>query len=411
MAHFDQRLFDRFGHPEEHLDLVIAGPQAELFRGADRVRHAADVVRAERGINVLVAQQHPARDALEIRVRLRLLQIHRHRPAALAGNDRFVVPIRAFDEPHGQPALLALCPGEKVFEIFGGIGEIRLDDQPGVVPVSELRLFEDALEEIKRQPFQRVVLHVQIDEHAEFLRASEQRPQPVLQPRNGYIRVSRMNLRIKRADLYRHVHLRDRLAAAARGTFELLVVRPLLRLRREAFDELQVAVEIFVRLALAHYGLAENVHGEADRAVAQFAQHRHRVRPGAAGDELPRHAAGAEAHRARRQTGRELRQVQPEPERTRQCGFLAAEIFAHVRDDTLPGAQARQHVNKAQRLDFQRFVGHGPLHHLAQPEGGIDGVRDLFLTVGAVENRLANGFDSGLGNQRGVGGNGRHRAS
>ena len=50
---------------------------------------------------------------------------------------------------------------------------------------------------------------------------------------------------------------------------------------------------IFLRLAFADDRLPEDVHGETDLARADFLEHRHRLGPGAPGDELTRHAADA----------------------------------------------------------------------------------------------------------------------
>ena len=69
------------------------------------VRDTADVVRAESRIDdVIILQQQP-RELLEIGVGFRLLRENWHGPMMLLGNNGFVIPISAFDQPdrHAPP--------------------------------------------------------------------------------------------------------------------------------------------------------------------------------------------------------------------------------------------------------------------------------------------------------------------
>ena len=56
-------------------------------------------------------------------------------------------------------------------------------------------------------------------------------------------------------------------------------MRPIPGFGGEAFDEFEVAVVIFLRLAFADDRLAEDVHGEADVARADFLEHRYGLAP------------------------------------------------------------------------------------------------------------------------------------
>ncbi len=223
MSEAHHRPLDRLGHPVEHLDFVIGGAKADLLRVNHGVRDAAHVVAAEGGINVRVVLQHAPRDALEVRVGLGLAQIDRNRPAALPRDDGLVIPVRALHQADGDAAVPRLRPRQQFFEIVARILEIRLDDEAGVVEIGKLRFVEQRLEQVERQVLHRVALHVEIDERAEFPGALEERPQPAFQVEERGRRVRRVNLRIKRGDLDRHVYrgnaprVRNRRPRAARS--------------------------------------------------------------------------------------------------------------------------------------------------------------------------------------------------
>ena len=97
-------------------------------------------------------------------------------PAVLAGFHCFVVPVCAFYESHGESRAACLAPVEELAQIGLYIPQIRLDHDPGVRPLFELRLGEHRFEKFKRDVFVIVTFHVEINEGAELSCAAQNRP-------------------------------------------------------------------------------------------------------------------------------------------------------------------------------------------------------------------------------------------
>ena len=144
ITHLDQRALDRTGHAVKQLKFEAAAIDAELFRHGLRVGDAADVVGAERGGHGRFVLKKNFGEGFEIGVALRFLQKNRNRPAVLASFDFFVIPIRAFDQTHGEARAAFATPPDQVAQIAAGITQIRLNDNSSVRPVAKLGFRERA---------------------------------------------------------------------------------------------------------------------------------------------------------------------------------------------------------------------------------------------------------------------------
>ena len=214
MAHLDQRLFDGLGHAVEHLDFVAAGAAPEGLGAGDAGGHAADVVRAERAVDLLRMLEHQGRDGLVVRVGFVLEIEDRDRPVPLPREQRFGVPISAFNQADGDPAFLRGGPLDQLAHVARGIAQVGLHRDAEVRAVREFRLGEHALEKIERHILQAVMLHVEIDEDAALLREPQDRAQALAEMLDGILRRAGMDLRIERGNFNRDVDLRDRAAAS-----------------------------------------------------------------------------------------------------------------------------------------------------------------------------------------------------
>jgi hypothetical protein len=275
------------------LKLEAALIDPELLRVGLRVRDAADVVRPEcRGRDRLVLEQNAGAD-FEVRVALRFLQPDRDTPAVLRRLDLLVIPVSALHESHGETRASLPAPFDQVREVAFRIAQVGLDHDAGVRPVAELRLVEQRPEKFQRRVFVRVALHVEIDEGSDFARAAQDRAQLRREVRDCVLRVCRVHLRIKRGDFYRHVDDREQLGVFAQR------IGPAAGPFRQAVEQMEAALGVFVRLLFAHHRFAEEIDREPDLFLAPLAQHFHHVVGVAPGDELARHAGDVPAENRR----------------------------------------------------------------------------------------------------------------
>ena len=78
------------------------------------------------------------------------------------GLDRLCVPVGTLDEPDGDLSSGALGPLDDPLGILIAASQVGLHGQPG----GEVDFLAASLEEFEREVFERVVLHVEVDQHA-----------------------------------------------------------------------------------------------------------------------------------------------------------------------------------------------------------------------------------------------------
>ena len=132
----------------------------------DACGDAPHAMRPERAANVRLVLQQAPREALVGRVRFGFDFEHAHRPAALRGHDRFIIPIGAFDKTNGDRRASLPSAIEQPFEIAFAFFSMERDSQ--AVALAQFRRTREPDEQFERQIFQLRVLHVEVDEYAEI---------------------------------------------------------------------------------------------------------------------------------------------------------------------------------------------------------------------------------------------------
>ena len=189
--------------------------RAERAVDGDRVGDRAQVVRSDRRPHVRPGLEQPARERLEVAIRLALLLEYRRRPAALARVDHLVVPVRALDEPHHdrRSARRRARPLDHLLELLGRLAQVGLQTTPVEGPSRSSGLGEQ-LEDEPHGRLERVDrLHVDVQVGAELARADEQRPHApgrVVAAKVGRLRPQQ---RAQRRHLHGQVHARQRPAS------------------------------------------------------------------------------------------------------------------------------------------------------------------------------------------------------
>ena len=357
----EERALQFVGHAVERLKLVGARIEAEAFGLGDGVGAAADVVRGERGGNDVDVFKEEERKFFVVGVALGFFRPDRYGPSALAGEDRLVVPIRAFHEADAERAGVRPRPRDQVAEIAFAIAEVSLQRDADGGLRAKLRFFEDGFEEREREVLQLVALHVEIDERADFGRAAENRPEARLQRGEGVFGVGRMDVGRERGDFDREVQARERQALradVAEGDGGRLRERG-----GDGVEDVEIAVEKHVGLGLAHDGFAEEVDRGGEPELRVFAQLLHEVGGRLAGDKLRGHRDDVGLHRTGDEAGGKGRGGETGLQGGIQLHGFVAEVFLEVADDLGGGGEGGQHVDEAEELGLERGVLHRPFHH------------------------------------------------
>ena len=380
LAEPDEGVLHRIGHAVEHLDLVAGRRQAEHLGGGHRVGQAAQVMAAERRTEHAMILQQELGQAFVGGVGLRLAREDGDGPALLGGDHGLVVPVGSLDEPHPNRRAATASPvGEGVQVVFRR-AEIRLDRDADIGPVAELVFVEQFAEDAERQVLVRVLLHVEVDEHGMLPGEPEDRSQPLLHDRHGAVGVDRIELAVKRRQLHRDV---DPGQIAIGVAVDEVHFGPGVDRAGEPFDEAQVFPLVPLRLVLGDAGLAEEVDGEGELALAEPPDRCESLVEVRAGDELAsepgRVAMGVPGEEFRPETLARQPAEQP-PQQRRQPGL--AEVFAEMPADVGRVAEQGQGVDEAEELDLHRLVGHRPVHEAIVEPGRRQGERTARIDAG-----------------------------
>src|SRR5262249_8623718 len=91
-----------------------------------------------------------------------------HGPIVLSGDDRFVIPVRALDEPYPHRRATLLNPASQLCQIIRALTMIGLQGDADVRPIAELLFHENLAENPQRQVLEGVLLHIDVDEDVPF---------------------------------------------------------------------------------------------------------------------------------------------------------------------------------------------------------------------------------------------------
>src|ERR1051326_5280395 len=86
----------------------------------------------------------------------------------LMRDDSFVVPISTFNEPDRDPPAMGARPGDDLAQVCFAVLKIGLQGQTALRHPRKFRLGKNRFEEPQREVFERVALHVEIDESGKF---------------------------------------------------------------------------------------------------------------------------------------------------------------------------------------------------------------------------------------------------
>ena len=188
------RVFNRLGHAIERLELEIPPLDSQALGLRQHMRDAANIVRSESGIDdFFVLEQHQG-ELLEICVGLGFVRKDGHGPVLLLRDNRLIIPVSAFDEPHRDSAPPHPRPVDNLLQIVSTISQIRLQRQPARRRHGKLFLGEDGFEEAQREILQDIAFHVEVDERAKLSCAAEDGTKPGRNFVDGRIGISRMDL-------------------------------------------------------------------------------------------------------------------------------------------------------------------------------------------------------------------------
>jgi hypothetical protein len=137
-------------------------------------------VRADGRADDGVGLDQQAQQVFVADIRLPLVGVDWDGPSSLAGDDGFIVPIRASDQPDGYGRSSGPCPVDQLAHIAFAIPEVSLDSEAIVGGIAIRGLHQGLLEHLQRQVLDGVVLHVDVDEDSERAGEVENGPQPRL---------------------------------------------------------------------------------------------------------------------------------------------------------------------------------------------------------------------------------------
>src|SRR5437016_12993652 len=86
------------------------------------------------------------------------------------------------------------------------MSQIRLNNEPGILPIFKLVLGQNSFEQLKSGIFVRVTFHVEIDKSAELARATQERSQLGREMGNCIRWIRRIYLRIERRNFDRQIY-------------------------------------------------------------------------------------------------------------------------------------------------------------------------------------------------------------
>jgi hypothetical protein len=200
----------------------------------------------------------------------------------------------------------------------------------------------------------------------------QQGPQAVLHMLRGAGGVDRAELAVEGRQLERKI---DPGNAAFVIAVQARHLGPGLNFAGHPLDQLEIGPLIGVGIPLARRRLAQQIEREGETL---FTQSRHRrqnffdLRPG---NEPLRHPqrVGPRVERQRlAQHGIGLRNLQPQPHRQRQVRTDFVKILLQMAGDRVVRVQHGQHVDEAEHLHLDRFVGHGPGENAVVPPAPLE---------------------------------------
>ena len=402
-GHVAQALAHGFGHAVQHLEFVAFRGHVQggghLLHGGD----GADVVRGAGEVADVVVGQDHAGVALIGHVGLGLDGVHRHFPAVLLGQHGLGVPVGALDQADGDGQVFVPRPGDQPGHVGVGGLEVALEHDAQVRVVAVLRGAAQALEELDGDLLVLQLLHVDAQKAAHHLDLAVDGLHPAVDALDGACDIHGLGLGIEGRGLHGHVDL-GRVAPVQFAARPLLDIKPVpfLDLGLDGVQHLHVARLVGVGLALVDRGLAQEVDDKGEAVLAQLADALDRLGGLFADDELAGHGLDVRAdglvqhhgHQAAAQAGLARAPL----EHVRDVGVLVAEIFLNVPGQGLGGVEVGQHVDKAEHLDLEVLVLHGPVHDLARPPALVEDRRGLARDaleefLAAQDDLLVQGLD------------------
>ena len=225
--------------------------------------------------------------------------------------------------------------------------------------LGELRFLEDGFEEREGEVLQLVALHVEVDQRAHLGGAAEDRPQAVLEGRDGVFRVGGMDVGRERGNLDREVEARQRavrpeVAEAGRG---------LLRIEfGDGVEDLEVALKKHVGLRVADDGFAEEVDRGGEAELEVLFDLLEQILARLAGDKLSGHVhdlgLDGRGDEGRSERGRRQAGLEGGVELNR----LVAKVFLQVADNLGGAVERREDVDKTEELGLEDGILHRPVH-------------------------------------------------
>ena len=265
--------------PKSNLKLKRARSQAEVFGVRQRDAQAAEIVRAEGGVEGGAVIQEAPGEPFIVRVGVFLFGEDRAGMTVQPGLDDFVIPIGALDQANGERRAAFGSKGEDPVEVVVGGFQVGLDDDAEVRPGGEIGIERDPLEQAVGDLVKVPLLEIEIDEGAEFLRAQEQGTHAAQQPLHAAVGIDRIEQVIHGGKFERDVGAGD---GAVRTPIENRPRFPSGGLGRKKFDEIGVALRVGRRFGGVDCRLAEKVDGEAEAPgpKAFSIYHGHGAHPG-----------------------------------------------------------------------------------------------------------------------------------
>ena len=318
------------GHPKERLKLEGALIDAQSVGLGEGVGTGTHIVGGEsRGDQADVFQQEDG-ELLEVRVGFGFEVPDGRWPAALLGENCLMIPIRPFDQSHGDRPLMLPDPREQGSQIGFAIAQVRLERDADGGLDAKLGFLQNRNEESEGEVLQLVTLHVEIHQGANLGGAAEDRTQALLQGGNRVVRIGGMHVGREGGDFQREVQARQRavcaeVAEAGRGFAG--------EERGDLVEDLEIAPQKGIRLRLADDRLTQEVNGGGVAelgVVPDLLDQRGRI---GSGDELPGEVHDLRFARSGHEGGGERGRAQTELERRVQCHGFVAEILLQVADD------------------------------------------------------------------------------
>ncbi len=385
-AVFAQREAELIAHARELLSLQGRFRQIVFFEERQDERDGADIVRAGGQLDAALAglARHRLDDSLghplETSIGFVFFGPDGRGVSQPLGADGFIVPIGAFDQPHGDLPAGPLGPGNDPLDVVLAASQIGLHGQGG----GEVDRLAATLEQGERQILIRRLLDVEGDHHVVLGRGLQNRAVRFHQGMERSLEVDRIGPGAERTDFDRYVGARN--GAEIIG-FEHRVGFPRGGGLRQIFDQVEVAALIGHDFLAAQARFAQQIDAEGHALVPQLLQIRQGGRGVHSGHEVARHRGDPTGDRLGHQAFGQSAGLQPEVHAGRQGDAGLAEIIGQIVVDQRRGLEHGKNVDEAEQLDLEGRVFHGPIHQLILPESGGEYARLEF--AGRLEQLAA----------------------